>query len=201
MKSDLELVWLVKAGNRDSFSELVKRHQRGLFRLLWRITREASQAEDILQETFIKAYQKINYFEERSSFKSWLFRIGINTANNLLRTRRNESYNVDDLMMSVGAQGERDLIYRDLQSLVRREIAKLPDRQRLALELRIFEDLSFQEIAEVMECPYDTAKANYRHALIKMRSTLEQSDWVKNLTELQDDSAIGLQDVHLEAEL
>ncbi|MGE3975820.1 MAG: RNA polymerase sigma factor [Bdellovibrionales bacterium] len=200
MKSDLELVWAVKQGNSNAFSELVLRHQKGLFRLLWRVTRDQTMAEDVVQETFIKAYQKIQLFEERSSFKSWLFRIGINTATNSLRSRKSDTYNIDDVHISTAATGERDLVYRDLQILVAKELEKLPDRQKTALMLRIFEDLSFQEIAVIMECPYDTAKANYRHGLLKVKASLEKQDWVKSLKELEDESVIRLKEILSEAD-
>ncbi len=200
MKADLELVWAVKQGDSSAFSELVKRHQKGLFRLLWRVTRDQSMAEDVVQETFIKAYQKIQLFEERSSFKSWLFRIGINTATNSLRSRKNETYNIDDIHISTGATGERDLVYRDLQALIGLELEKLPERQKTALMLRIFEDLSFQEIAVIMECPYDTAKANYRHGLLKIKAALVKQEWVKNLKELEDDSVVRLKEILTETD-
>src|SRR4051794_617020 len=115
MKADLELVSEVKAGSQAAFSELVKRHQKGLFRLVWRVTRDQSLAEDVVQEAFVKAYQKINLFEERSSFKSWLYRIGINTAHNSLRSRKNDQVSIDDISISSQAESEKTLIYRDLQ--------------------------------------------------------------------------------------
>lgn len=198
MKADLELVGEVKNGVQAAFSELVKRHQKGIFRLVWRITRDQSLAEDVVQEAFVKAYQKINLFEERSSFKSWLYRIGINTAHNALRSRRNDQVSIDDISISGQADGERALVYRDLQKLIVREMENLPERQKTALHLRIYEDMSFQEIAAAMDCPYDTAKANYRHGLLKMKSALEDLDWVKNLVELNDDQVIRLRELFTE---
>jgi hypothetical protein len=85
--SDLELVDQVKVGNRKAFTELVRRHQRGLLRIVLRLTRELPLAEDIVQETFIKAYEKMALFEGRSSFKSWLYQVGLNTAKNRFRSR------------------------------------------------------------------------------------------------------------------
>jgi len=200
MKADLELVSEVRKGSQAAFSELVKRHQKGLFRLVWRVTRDQSLAEDVVQEAFVKAYQKINLFEERSSFKSWLYRIGINTAHNTLRSRRNDQVSINDISITGNAEGERALVYRDLQELVSREMTQLPERQRTALQLRIFEDMSFQEIAEVMECPYDTAKANYRHGLLKMKAALENLDWVQNLKELDNDQVIRLRELFSEVD-
>src|SRR5579862_2370400 len=85
MKADIDLVREIKAGNRAAFSELVTRHQKAIYRLALRFTRDHGTAEDIVQDTFVKAYQKLESFEERSSFKSWLFRIAINTSKNKLR--------------------------------------------------------------------------------------------------------------------
>jgi RNA polymerase sigma-70 factor, ECF subfamily len=200
MKADLELVTEVKAGSQAAFSELVKRHQKGLFRLVWRVTRDQMLAEDVVQEAFVKAYQKINLFEERSSFKSWLYRIGINTAHNSLRSRKNDQVSIDDISISGQAESEKILVYRDLQALVAKEMEGLPERQKTALQLRIYEDMSFQEIAAIMECPYDTAKANYRHGLMKMKAALENLDWIKNLTELDDEQVVRLRELFSEAD-
>ncbi len=200
MKADLELVGEVKNGSRSAFSELVKRHQKGLFRLVWRVTRDQSLAEDVVQEAFVKAYQKINLFEERASFKSWLYRIGINTAHNVLRSRRNDQVSIDDISVSGQAESERALVYKDLQAVIAKEMATLPDRQKTAVQLRIYEDMSFQEIAVVMDCPYDTAKANYRHGLMKMKAALENLDWIKNLTELNDDQVVRLKELFTEVD-
>jgi RNA polymerase sigma-70 factor (ECF subfamily) len=177
-KSDLELVQDVKSGDRKAFSELVIRHQRSLLRLTLRFTREQALAEDIVQESFLKAYQKLGLFEARASFKSWLYQIAMNTAKNKFRERGLDLMNIEDTQLGVDPGAEQGLVKADIQQALRAEIDKLPDKQRMALTLRIFEDLSFKEIAEIMSCPYDTAKANYRHALLKLRERLESEDSV-----------------------
>jgi RNA polymerase sigma-70 factor (ECF subfamily) len=180
-KSDLELVQDVKNGDRKAFSELVVRHQRSLLRLTLRFTREQALAEDIVQESFLKAYQKLELFEARASFKSWLYQIAMNTAKNKFRERKMEFTDIEDAHASSGeASAETGLVRNDIQATLRAEIDKLPEKQRMALTLRIFEDLSFKEIAEIMACPYDTAKANDRHALLKLRERLESQDSVAN---------------------
>jgi RNA polymerase sigma-70 factor (ECF subfamily) len=155
----------------------VQRHQRALLRLSYRFTREQSMAEDIVQESFIKAFQKIALFEGRASFKSWLFQIALNTARNKFRERSTrvgiDAVNIDDVPVGIDPGAETGLIQADRQRRIRAEVERLPERQRLALSLRIFDDLSFKEIAEIMDCPYDTAKANYRHALMKLKDRLQ----------------------------
>ena len=177
VKTDVELVAEVKASkngdSRKAFTELVRRHQRGLLRIVLRMTRELPLAEDIVQETFIKAYEKMDMFEGRSSFKSWLYQVGLNTAKNRFRSRPPEEFTTDILQGGVAASSESDLVKSDVARSLRAQIDLLPERQRVAITLRVFEDLSFKEIAEIMKCPYDTAKANYRHALLKLRDQFE----------------------------
>ena len=181
--SDLELVEKVKAGDKRSFSDLVKRHQRGVLRLSLRFMKDLDLAEDVTQEAFIKAYEKLNSFEGRASFKSWLFQIAVNTARNKLRESRRETVDIEDVHLAVDAEAETSLVHASVAELLQLEVNKLPMKQRTALVLRVYEDLSFNEIAEIMECPYDTAKANYRHALLKLKQSFEEKQELKNWTE------------------
>lgn len=181
--TDLELVEEVKSGDRRSFSELVKRHQRSVLRLSLRFVKDMDTAEDVTQEAFIKAYEKLNTFEGRSSFKSWLFQIAVNTARNKLREWKRDTVDIDDVQLAVDAKAETTLVHTAVSDILKNEVEKLPFKQKTALVLRVYEDLSFNEIAEIMECPYDTAKANYRHALMKLRQTFEQQSELKNWTE------------------
>ncbi len=181
--SDLELVERVKAGDRRSFSELVKRHQRGLLRLSLRFMRDMDAAQDVVQESFIKAYEKLNSFEGRASFKSWLFQIAVNTARNKIRENRHDMTDIENVHVAVDAIAESSLVHAAVTEMIQREINQLPFKQRTALVLRVYEDLSFKEIADIMECPYDTAKANYRHALLKLRQVFEQREELKDWTQ------------------
>jgi RNA polymerase sigma-70 factor (ECF subfamily) len=181
--SDLELVEKVKSGDRRSFSELVKRHQRSVLRLSLRFVKDMDAAEDVTQESFIKAYEKLNSFEGRASFKSWLFQIAVNTARNKLREWKRDTVDVENVHLAVEAEAENTLVHTAVADILQKEVDKLPLKQKTALVLRVYEDLSFNEIADIMECPYDTAKANYRHALLKLRQTFEAQDDLKNWTE------------------
>ncbi|MFM6929307.1 MAG: RNA polymerase sigma factor [Bdellovibrio sp.] len=181
--SDLELVEKVKSGDRRSFSELVKRHQRSVLRLSLRFVKDMDAAEDVTQDAFIKAYEKLNSFEGRASFKSWLFQIAVNTARNKLREWKRDTVDVENVHLAVEAEAENTLVHTAVADILQKEVDKLPLKQKTALVLRVYEDLSFNEIADIMECPYDTAKANYRHALLKLRQTFEAQDDLKNWTE------------------
>ncbi|MCM2354148.1 MAG: sigma-70 family RNA polymerase sigma factor [Pseudobdellovibrio sp.] len=172
-KTDLQLVEEVRNGQRASFSELVKRHQKGLLRLSMRFVKDLDIAQDVVQESFIKTYEKLNSFEGRSSFKSWLYQITVNTARNKLREDRYDFSDIEDVQLGIDPQAEKSLVHRAVGEILNTEVEKLPFKQKTALVLRVYEDMSFSEIAEVMECPYDTAKANYRHALLKLKEVFE----------------------------
>ena len=183
IKTDLQLVEEVRNGLRSSFSELVKRHQKGLLRLSMRFVKDLDKAQDIVQESFIKSYEKLNTFEGRASFKSWLYQITVNTARNKLRENRHDFSDIEDVQLGVSAVAESNLVHKAIGEILNLEINKLPFKQKTSLVLRIYEDLSFQEISEIMECPYDTAKANYRHALLKLKESLEGRTELKTWTE------------------
>ena len=183
MRTDLELIEEVRRGERRAFSELVKRHQRGLLRMSLRFVKDMSMAEDVVQESFIKAYEKLNDFEGRSAFKSWLYQITVNTARNKLREQKKDFDDIEDVHLAVDPVAEKTLVHASVADLLKGEIEKLPFRQKTALMLRVYEDMSFQEIADVMECPYDTAKANYRHALLKLKERFDQERDLQNWTE------------------
>lgn len=172
--SDFELVTLTKKGRVGAFSVLVTRYQKPLISMCMRYVHDLQLAEDIVQESFLKAYEKIASFEFRSAFKSWLYRIAINTAKNSLRSKR-VNVNIDDVQIKVEAVSELDLIERQLIEQVQRIVSVLPDKQQSALRLRVFGDMSFRDVAKKMGCPYDTAKANYRHGLLKLREKLAAS--------------------------
>lgn len=180
MKTDLELIQDVKSGSRKSFEELVLRHQRFLMKVVVRMTRDLNAAEDVVQESFIKAYKRLHLFEGRSSFRSWLYQIALNTARNRFRKYSRETVGTEGMDVAVDGEVENHMNTLDVRGLLQKEIERLPDRQRTALNLRVYDDLSFKEIAEIMDCPYDTAKANYRHALLKLKDRLESNLSLQN---------------------
>ncbi len=179
MKTDLELIQDVKNGIKSAFETLVLRHEKFLMKVVVRMTRDLDAAEDIVQETFIKAFRRLHLFEGRSSLRSWLYQIALNTTRNRFRRVNRETVGMDGMDVAVDSALEAGLIAGDVRSVIQIEVDKLPERQRTALSLRIFEDLSFKEIADIMQCPYDTAKANYRHALLKLKSRLEGNTLLK----------------------
>lgn len=128
-------------------------------------------AEDIVQESLLKAFEKLASFQFRSAFKSWLYRITINTAKNSLRSQK-PTVSINKVQIEVDDECEESLIDKQLLQQATKLIEDLPAKQKEALKLRVFSDLSFQEVADELDCPYDTAKANYRHGLIKLQEKM-----------------------------
>lgn len=187
MQTDFELVEEVKKGNRSAFSTLVKRHQKGVLRLTYRFLKDTGTAEDVTQDSFIKAYERLNSFEARSTFKSWLYQIAVNTAKNKLRDKTSMMSDIADMALGIPAKAERVLVHGAISKLIQQHVDQLPFKQKTALVLRVYEDLSFKEIAEIMDCPYDTAKANYRHALMKLKEEVSNYEELKFYHQETDD--------------
>ncbi len=180
MRSEEQLIEGVKQGSKEDFAKLVGEYQLYALKVAYRFLKDKAMAEDIVQESFIKIYRKIDLFEGRSSFKSWLTQVVLNTCKNKVRKHNRETLGFDT-PRSARVQGPEEIsIQLDIGEMLKNEIDLLPDKQKQALILRVYEDLSFKEIAEIMNSPYDTAKANYRHALMKLKDKFESCDLLKS---------------------
>ena len=170
--SDFDLVRQTCAGTREAFAVLVERYQQPLIAVSMRYSNDRSQAEDIVQEAFLKAFEKLATFQFRSAFKSWMYRIAINTAKNRLRKKR-PNVDIEKVNLTVEPVCEEDMIRDELQLKVRELVAQLPEKQRKAMMLRVYREMNFRQVANEMDCPYDTAKANYRHGLMSLRKQMK----------------------------
>ena len=168
---DQLLVERVQAGERQAFDLLVAKYQRRLMRLVSRIVHDPAEAEDVVQETFIKAYRAIRHFRGDSAFYTWLYRIGINTAKNFLasQSRRTPTSTENDAEQAESFDSGEQL--RDINTpesvLASQQIARnvnaamdaLPLDLRTAIVLREIEGLSYEEIADIMACPIGTVRS------------------------------------------
>jgi len=182
--SDLAVVALVKAGDHDAFRHLVERHSRSVFRLAYRLTGHEQDAEDVVQETFLRAFREIRKFETRSSFATWLYRITVNCCHDLLRQRPragSRSY-LDDPESRVAAELAdpsaaadplRELASRRIGERVRTAMSGLSDQERSAFVMRHFEGLSIEEIGRVLDLKTSAAKHSIFRAVHKLRRALE----------------------------
>jgi|TARA_B110000967_G_C18788205_1_gene511912 RNA polymerase sigma-70 factor (ECF subfamily) len=168
--SDQQLVERVQAGDKRAFDLLVLKYQHKIISLVGRYVKDHHEAMDVSQEAFIKAYRALANFRGDSQFYTWLYRIAINTAKNYLVARNRRPPDVDVEANEYGDYGSADvmadidtpenLMARDqLQDKVFATLEKLPDDLRTALTLREFEGMSYEQIAEVMDCPVGTVRS------------------------------------------
>jgi len=177
MDEDLSLLDRFTTGDRDAFDELVLKHQKPLYSLLYRMVSDKEDASDILQKTFIKAFTGIRGFERRSSFRTWLYQIAINLAKNLYRDRaRAALVPLDDVVIRRDPKVLESLIHKESRDHLHRAVAGLPDKQRLTVMLRIQEQKTFEEIAGIMKCSVGTSKANYHHGVQKLKELFKKSE-------------------------
>jgi len=168
---DQVLVERAQAGDKHAFEILVEKYQRKLGRLLSRFIRDQAEVEDVAQEAFIKAYRALPSFRGDSAFYTWLYRIGINTAKNYLvaqgrRAPTSTEFDADEAEGFEDAGQLRDintpesiLQSRQMGDTISAAMADLPDELRSAILLREIEGLSYEEIAEAMQCPIGTVRS------------------------------------------
>ena len=170
---DRELMERFQAGERAAFDQLVRRHQKQIWRLVWRYVKRDADAADVTQQAFVRAFKGMAAFRGTSSVRSWLYRIAINCALSWLRDHKRElPSEMDDTALSDAPPAPTQLIATQDNAALRAAIEKLPPKQKLVLELRVFDDLSFKEVAELAECTENTAKVNFHYAVKKLRELL-----------------------------
>lgn len=168
---DLSLVRRVQAGDRGAFDLLVLKYQHKVVKLVMRYLKDPTEAEDVAQEAFIKAYRALPNFRGESAFYTWLYRIGVNTAKNWLAANGRrmptnteidsedaENYEDGEWLRDIDTP-ERLLMSKQIAATVNRVMDALPEELRTALALREIDGLSYDEISQVMDCPIGTVRS------------------------------------------
>ncbi len=177
---DLAIVKRVQQGDKQAYNLLVSKYQLKIQRLVSRFIRDPMECEDITQEAFIKAYRALANFRGDSAFYTWLYRIAVNTAKNYLVSagRRPPTQDIDAEEASHKAAGvnfvdlntpEAKFANDELLATIKQTIEDLPENLKEAIQLREFDGLSYEEIAEMMDCPIGTVRSR----IFRARETLE----------------------------
>jgi RNA polymerase sigma-70 factor, ECF subfamily len=174
---DRELVDRFQSGDRIAFDQLVRRHQKGLWYLVRRYVKRDADASDVTQLAFVRAFRGLGSFRGAASVRSWLYRIAINCSLSWLRDHRREEPTeiAEDALVDANPAPAR-LIGGEQGARLRAAILQLPPKQKLVLELRVFDDLSFKEVAELADCSENTAKVNFHYAVKRLRDILGSAD-------------------------
>lgn len=181
-QSDLELVRRVQRGERSAFDLLVLRYQHKVVKLVARLLRDPTEAEDVAQEAFVKAYRALGSFRGDSAFYTWLYRIAVNTARNVMasRQRRPLDYEVElseseqsavDNRMQHSDTPEAAALTEEIHQTVNHAVEQLPEDLRTAIVLREVEGLSYEEIAAAMDCPVGTVRSR----IFRAREAIDRS--------------------------
>ena len=171
--SDLDLVQRVKNGDKEAFNLLVLKYQRKVGRLVRRLVSNSDEADDVVQDAFIKAYRALPQFRGDSAFYTWLYRIAVNTAKNHLVSRGKRPISLSELTSNEGDDEsfevpvvtidnntpEAELMSRQIAEAVNRAVSALPEELQTALSLREIDGLGYEEIAEAMNCPIGTVRS------------------------------------------
>lgn len=170
---DRELAEKFRQGDRSAFDVLVRRHQKGVWRVVRRYIKRDADAADVTQQVFVRAFKALGGFRGAASVRSWLYRIAINCSLSWIRDHRREEPTeiAEDSLTELPVAPGKIASTQDNAKL-RAAIATLPPKQRMVLELRVFDDLSFKEVAELADCSENTAKVNFHYAVKKLRDIL-----------------------------
>ncbi len=182
--SDAVLVARVQKGDKKAFDILVRKYQHKLAKLISRYIQDPSEVMDVSQEAFIKAYRALPKFRGDSAFYTWLYRIAINTAKNHLvaKGRRPQSVDIDAdegqrfetiPKLRDNATPERLILRDEIGRVIFQSIEELPDDLRTAITLRELDGLSYEEIAEAMDCPIGTVRSRIFRAREAIDSKLK----------------------------
>jgi RNA polymerase sigma-70 factor, ECF subfamily len=180
--TDEELVARSRGGDLDSFNQLVLRWERPIYALAYRVIGREEDARDVAQETFLRAFRALAGFKGQAKFSSWLYRITLNLCRDWIRRERRAPVaqapeGVDLLELASSAEPTEtveDLVSRrELGRAVAKAMSTLPDEQRTAIVLKEYHGLTFQEIADLLDCPLSTVKTRLYQGLTVLRRELE----------------------------
>ncbi|NIM96443.1 MAG: sigma-70 family RNA polymerase sigma factor [Anaerolineales bacterium] len=173
-ENELDLVLSAQQGDKVAFCELVRIHRNGVINLLYRMYGDTYSAEDTAQETFIRAWQKLQSYKPKSPFRNWLYRIATNAALDAIRRER-EVLDVDAITIRSQDEGpEAQLETKETGEQVREAVLRLAPSSRAVLVLREYEGFSYKEIAETLDIPTGTVMSRLNYARNQLRKSLNQ---------------------------
>jgi RNA polymerase sigma-70 factor, ECF subfamily len=168
-----EAVQASQRGEREAFDALVERYQRDIYRLCYRYVNDPQDANDMAQEVFLKAYRAIGKFRGDSSFSTWLYRIAVNTCLNFRSSRKPEAEELSDALQDRRAGALAAMEEEERAQRVREAVSRLPEKQRATLILKVYHELTHEEVAGIVGASVGTVKANLFHALGNLRKMLQ----------------------------
>jgi RNA polymerase sigma-70 factor (ECF subfamily) len=177
---DKQLLFLYIEGDESALTQLVQRYQKELYGFVFRQVGNHADAADLTQKVFVNVFLKADQFNGESSFKTWLYQIAINQCKNHYRSKdrqRLEEVEVESLPLVAEENFELAVETAEQQRLLRQAVDRLPSKQRMTVRLRLYQECTFVEIAEIMTASVGTAKAHYHQAVITLRKMLKKEHY------------------------
>jgi len=179
MREDTSIIEAILDGEESAYTQLVQKYRSMVYSLAYRYTHNHQEADDLTQETFIKAYQKLKTFRGDASFKTWIMRIATNLSINLKKSGRiskDSGQEPQDFFAASSCSQEARLLQSERNRELYAAIARLPPKQKETLMLKTFEQMTCKQVAEVMQCSVGTVKANVFNAVKRLRSLLVEGE-------------------------
>lgn len=164
-----------RSGDREAFARLVEEHQRDVYRLCYRYVNDHHDASDLAQETFLRAFRSLGRFRGESRFSTWLYRIAVNACLNFRSRRRPPGEPLPEALPGPGGREAERLDREARARKVRAAVARLPEKQRATVILKVFQELTHEQVAEVLGSTVGTVKANLFHGLRNLRRLVEEA--------------------------
>jgi len=173
MKTDLELVELFRHGDVTGFNEWVRRYQEKVYWIARRTMGNHEDADDVVQDVFVRVFEKLKHFRGDANFYTWLYRVTVNVSLNALRKKRiKDILPYDELFeetLPADNQTDRAMYEQEYQTILEKAIDKLPAKQKAAFMMRYYDEMTYEDMAKVLHTSVGGLKANYFHALKKIQ--------------------------------
>ena len=177
---DNQLLTLYISGDESALTALVVRYQKELYGFVYPQVGNHADAADLTQKVFVKLFLKAEQFKGDCRFNTWLYQIAITECKNHFRAndrQRLDEVQIDDLPLAADADFERDVVTAEQQRLLREAVERLPSKQQMQVRLRLYQECTFAEIAEIMAASVGTAKAHYHQAVTSLRKMLKKEHY------------------------
>jgi RNA polymerase sigma-70 factor, ECF subfamily len=179
--NEKDLIARAQNGERNAFSELVRIHSQGVFRVVYHMCGDELIAEDAAQETFIRAWQSLSSYRPQTSLRNWLYRIAFNAGMDMIRKEKHIApSDIDEMQLTDERPGPESVVsQQERTTLVQKAIQSLPDASRAVLVLREYEGMSYHEIADALDIPIGTVMSRLNYARKLLKESLEPILFVK----------------------
>jgi len=181
MESDIELMLRTKAGDDSAYSELIRRHYKGVLNYVYRFTNLRENSEDLTQEVFLRVYRSAKQYKPEAKFTTWLYKIATNVSLTYVKKKnKDKNVSLDEMNENTGevedpsVEISDDIIYRnEMKNVIFSAMESLPEREKVAIMLCKYEGLSYEETANVLECTVGAVKAYVHRGRMKLANKLK----------------------------